>query len=665
VKIELLPFKDIERVGEHYRALSTEAMFEIRFARKVPAGAWLRWRYRTSYLDQLIRPLLCYELPTRLETDPMAAPLFGEAEWVGQIPGNCRRVFLKPVDRAGPFTFSLVKCQRVLKAALMPRAFRNSLLGASQSIGAEFIMAPRESRQALLYARQGVPLERYSAWRRRHFREYDPAGIDRPDPTDVPSGRFEILVWNDGAGSEPLAESPLVRSLRAQSSGNWRCTFFGFPESGAFSASSNFQFLPDPAGLPASDGSAPPFFFIRLSLRDRLAPFAIAALNRHVRQSGVPDVLYADEEVIESGENTAVRLKPDWSPIFEKSAGYIGRAVFWNGHSLARAAIDIDSRFDGTDWRRMTFEKLPAPNVTHLRRVILSGPPSPAAPAIKRSMAAHAAPDCSVRVIIPSKNAFNLIKACLAGLDSPAAAGKLEIVVVDNGSTDEAVLELYRRYSGRGHFQLLPMPGKFNYSRMCNHGAAGAKEDILLFLNNDISMPNDTWLAPLVRLAQQENIGAVGPRLLFPSGKLQHVGVTLGMGGYAAHQYDNAERDEPGHLGRLRHTHELSAVTGACIAVERRKFEQVGGFDEENLPVELNDIDFCLRLNEAGYQTVFCPDSELVHHQSASRGFSYRPFTRYGRERDWFKTRWEQATRDDPYFHPAFSLYSTRIALDG
>ena len=126
-----------------------------------------------------------------------------------------------------------------------------------------------------------------------------------------------------------------------------------------------------------------------------------------------------------------------------------------------------------------------------------------------------------------------------------------------------------------------------------------------------------------------------------------------------------APRDYLGYLGRLGVAHEVCAVTGACIAVEARKFHLVGGFDIEQFPVELNDIDLCLRLANAGWRTLMCPQSVLIHHQSATRGFSFRPFERYGRERRHFRDTWAKVIRDDPYFHPALSLFSPEPALDG
>jgi GT2 family glycosyltransferase len=186
---------------------------------------------------------------------------------------------------------------------------------------------------------------------------------------------------------------------------------------------------------------------------------------------------------------------------------------------------------------------------------------------------------------------------------------------------------------------------------------------VLVFLNNDIAMRDHSWLKSLVHWAVKPDIGVVGAKLLFPNGKIQHAGVVLGLGGLAGHLYRGEAATEKGHLGELQVPHELGSVTAACIAVERTKFEMVGGFDADNLPIEFNDIDLCLRFAERGWRTLWTPDAALYHKQSASRGLQLRPFTVYRKEREYFVKRWAHVIRDDPYFHPALSLFSHRPAL--
>jgi GT2 family glycosyltransferase len=167
----------------------------------------------------------------------------------------------------------------------------------------------------------------------------------------------------------------------------------------------------------------------------------------------------------------------------------------------------------------------------------------------------------------------------------------------------------------------------------------------------------------MLDFAARPEVGAVGAKLTYPDGRLQHGGVVLGLDGFAGHAQRLLDADDPGYLGELAWPREVSAVTGACLALEARKFREVGGFDEARLPIEYNDIDLCLRLAERGYVCVFEPRARLMHRESASRGANTWLDSRYASEHNYFRERWARRLRDDPYFHPALSLDALEIAL--
>ena len=144
---------------------------------------------------------------------------------------------------------------------------------------------------------------------------------------------------------------------------------------------------------------------------------------------------------------------------------------------------------------------------------------------------------------------------------------------------------------------------------------------------------------------------------------IQHAGVVLGMGGIAGHVYRRSAETEAGYLRQLETPRESEAVTAACVAIERTKFEAIGGFDAENLPVDLNDIDLCLRIAERGWTNLHTPEAVLIHVQSASRGMERNPFDQYRKERGYFVGRWSEIIRDDPYFHPGLSLFTQQPEL--
>jgi GT2 family glycosyltransferase len=268
-----------------------------------------------------------------------------------------------------------------------------------------------------------------------------------------------------------------------------------------------------------------------------------------------------------------------------------------------------------------------------------------------------------VTIVVPTRDRADLLRECVRGLRETTDYPGFDTVIVDNGSTDPDAVRLLAQVAAMKNTTVLHRPGPFNYSALCNDGAAKSKSRVLVFLNNDIAMIEPGWLKAIVRWAIKPNIGVVGAKLLFPRGVIQHAGVVLGMGGFAGHGYLRSPKDHRGYLGELTVPREVSAVTGACIAIERSKFEAVGGFDAENLPVDLNDIDFCLRVGEQGWTNIWTPQATLIHHQSGTRGIDSDPFVLYQKERSYFVRRWAEAIRDDPYFHPALSLYAHDVEL--
>ena len=182
----------------------------------------------------------------------------------------------------------------------------------------------------------------------------------------------------------------------------------------------------------------------------------------------------------------------------------------------------------------------------------------------------------------------------------------------------------------------------FNFSALNNAAAGLCRGELLGLINNDIEVIDGGWLREMASLALRRDVGAVGARLWFADGTLQHAGVVLGIGGVAGHVHRQLPRTQPGYQGRARLTQEFSAVTAACMVLRREVFDAVGGLDETNLAVDYNDIDFCLRIRRAGYRVVWTPHAQLYHHESATRG-RHRPGQqqqRYDREVAFMQSTW-------------------------
>jgi GT2 family glycosyltransferase len=230
-------------------------------------------------------------------------------------------------------------------------------------------------------------------------------------------------------------------------------------------------------------------------------------------------------------------------------------------------------------------------------------------------------------------------------------------MVLDNGSCEAETLEFLLTLEKGKRVRVERIEGPFNYSQLNNRGVELSHGLLIALLNNDVEVLNDDWLSELVSHALRPEVGMVGARLWYPNGPIQHGGVILGAGGIAGHAHVGV-RHEPGYFARPHLTQNLSAVTAACAVVKRDVYLKIGGFDEVNLPVTFNDVDFCLRLREAGYWIVWTPHAQLIHHESASRGFdnTTRKQARFLAEVDYMKTKWGDKLRHDPFYNPNLSL---------
>ena len=259
-------------------------------------------------------------------------------------------------------------------------------------------------------------------------------------------------------------------------------------------------------------------------------------------------------------------------------------------------------------------------------------------------------------IIIPVRNKPKLLRACLASIEPAARLERAEIIVVDNDSSDPEMLQLLKDLEQR--VLILPVPGPFNFAKINNIAVQKAHTDYICLLNNDVEAVEDKWLGELTGRLAEPDVGAVGAMLLWPSGVVQHGGVVLGASFAATHAFNDRIDKDPGYGDLLRVAHECSAVTAACLLTRRSDYIAVGGMDEVHFPVNFNDVDYCLKLREAGKRIVFTPHARLLHSESASRGRDTTPdrAARFERELANLRNRWGQYLLNDPYYNPMLSL---------
>jgi GT2 family glycosyltransferase len=296
--------------------------------------------------------------------------------------------------------------------------------------------------------------------------------------------------------------------------------------------------------------------------------------------------------------------------------------------------------------RGIAADVVPAPQMPNFQRVVYRLPdPAP-----------------KVTVIVPTRNRADLLARCIDGLLGATDYPALEVAIVDNDSDEPQALALLGELARRAGVRVIPHPGPFNFAAINNHAVAATDGPVLAFLNNDIEITQSGWLREMVSRAVQPDVGAVGAKLFYPDGTIQHAGIVTGLGAdrISGHPYTRAPRDSAGSFGDLLLAREVSAVTAACLTIRRSVFVETGGFDQANLAVSYNDVDLCLRLRERGYRNIVTPFAELVHDESASRGADDGPEKRARLEREmaYMRARWGDALERDPCYSPNFSFDS-------
>lgn len=420
-----------------------------------------------------------------------------------------------------------------------------------------------------------------------------------------------------------------------------------------------------------------------LDAGDRLPPTAlhevVGAFTAH------PDklLLYSDEDVADPDGRRDPRFKPGFSPDLLLAGNCIGQLAVYRAELLERLG-GLHAPYVHYDLALRAAAAAGADGIVHLPAVLCHRAepaadwPAPHWPAPHRPMrtdgtlrtapgllAVEAAPWPRLRfrvpdppplvsVIVPTRDRPDLLSACIAGLLERTDYPAIELLVVDNGSRDRDALALLARLEATPRVRVLRHPEPFNFSALNNAAAAEATGDVLLLLNNDTEVLHADWLAEMVSHAVRPGVGAVGARLLYPDGSVQHAGMLLGPAGAAVHVGRFAPRDASGYDGQLACTRDLSAVTGACLALRRDTFQAVGGMDED-LAVTWNDVDLCLRLRAAGLRVIWTPHAVLRHREAVTRGRESEDagrLARFRREQALMQARWRTAMDDDPFLNP-------------
>lgn len=432
---------------------------------------------------------------------------------------------------------------------------------------------------------------------------------------------------------------------------------------------------------------------------DVLAPHALACIAVEAARHPDARVMYSDEDKVNlDGIRSTPFFKTDWDPELILAQNYINHLGAYET-GLLRSLSGFREGYEGSqdyDLALRCCENIGPSQVRHIPRILYHWRAAPgsvahsagakpyAKQAARRAITDHlqrraiagqvvACPENDevhrviyeipdpaplVTIVIPTRDHTALLRRCLGGIRAGTDYPSIEVTIVDNDSTQDEAVEYLAQLRQEPAVTVLSVPGAFNFSRLNNLAANEARGEILIFLNNDVEITEPGWLTEMVRHAIRPEVGAVGARLWYPNGTLQHAGVVLGLGGVAGHAHLRLARGHGGYFDRAFHQRNCSAVTAACMATRRSVFEQLGGFDDLNLSVSFNDIDYCLRVAAKGWQIVWTPGANLVHHESASRGHnrSDEEKAQFVREASYMQEKHGVALLSDPFYNPNLSL---------
>jgi GT2 family glycosyltransferase len=485
-----------------------------------------------------------------------------------------------------------------------------------------------------------------------------------PDPAV-----FEVHL----SGGTPEARRCTLESLHSQTYPHWRL-----------------------AGDEPADASRAEWI-LALRAGDVLRADALQHFVQTAEEAPGASVIYSDHDFIgEDGKRHAPAFKPDWNPDLFYTHNYLADPCVFRAAACLRHNVNGNALLDEPARYELILRIADSgPHaIRHISQVLCHRNASPKAlptlgfgaqhGILQRHLAQSGAvveggclpgtsrvlwplPEASplVSLIVATRDQRRLLEACVRSIQTKTRYSNWELIVLDNQSADPTTHSYFDQLREEPRIRVVPYPKPFNYAALQNFGVRHSRGEVLVFLNNDVEVLSPNWLDDLVMHALRPDVGAVGARLLYSDGSIQHAGVVLGIGGVAGHVHRFCPGESPGYCGRIQLTHELSAVTAACLAVRKTAFEAVGGFDERHLKVALNDVDLCLKLTVHGLRNIYEPAVLLYHHESVSRGPDDTPRKRriFLRERRKMLARWKGKLKRDPHYNDNLTRHSEDYGL--
>jgi O-antigen biosynthesis protein len=444
-------------------------------------------------------------------------------------------------------------------------------------------------------------------------------------------------------------------------------------------------------------------FIALLDHDDELAEHALYMVAEELNAHPKADLIYSDEDKLNyNGQRVVPHIKPDWSPDLFYSYNVISHLGVYRT-SLVKQLGGFRQGYEGSqdyDLALRVVEQIPDDHIRHIPYIlyhwrevpgsVARAVGSPADEAARNALRSHfrrkgidarvtngygpfhrviyPMPEelPLVSVIVATRDHANLLRQVVEGVLDETDYQPLELIVVDNQSSESATLDYLRELQGNARVRIIHYDAPFNFSAINNLAAREAKGQILALVNNDIKVISSEWLAEMISHAVRPEIGAVGAKLYYPSETIQHAGIIIGLGGIAGHAHRHLPRQGAGYYARAQVLQNYSAVTGACLVLRRNIYDEVGGLNESDLPIAFNDLDLCLRIQQKGYRILWTPYAELYHLESASRGADTDPdkLARFIKEQEFMKSTWKDRLAYDPYYSRNLTLNKEDFSFD-
>ena len=468
---------------------------------------------------------------------------------------------------------------------------------------------------------------------------------------------FSIFMWIDDANLESLFLT--IESVREQLYPDWVLYLTSEDQSNPDLYEKVSSFSDSRIKLGNSESFDAGDWFVELDPTTRLHQAAFLATAIAINENQGMSIIYTDHDHIDhSGNFCDPHMKPVWNADLFAAMDYLSPLVFCE-KELWKICMNYKS--DRHNFLLEATKNLSSSQIFHIPSVLASVQTgyedSYLKPPVKRPIYEVPDPEPLVSILIPTRDQGRMLKKCLESLYRETNYSNFEIVLVDHETSESKALKVITEFELKENFEVVSFSGDFNFAAMVNRAAEVANGDVFVLLNNDTEIFDADWLKELVAQVSRPEIGIAGALLLFGDGTIQHAGIHPGVGGLMGHGHKHLPGDNSGYFNRLKAVHEVAAVTGACLAIEKATWCDLNGLDEENLAVAYNDVDICLKVRQKNLRVIFTPFSKLFHHESVSRGIDDAPErnARLQSEIQVMQERWGAMLSQDPAYSPNLS----------